>query len=185
MAGPATERLAPTLGDSGLLETALRFQNIIQRAGAVGEFLDGHVEGVQHSDVQVVERHFAVLHFVEFAVLEAEVFTAAEKQRIVVVHVGAAVAAAVVDERVVEQAAVRLGSGGEFPDELGEQIALEFIVLGESAAFGIASDAGVGEAVVVIADSECPGDFIPRTAGHALQHVAGVAGGVGLEGEVN
>ena len=51
-----------------------------------------------------------------------------------------AVAAAVIDEGVVEQAAVGPGGGGEFLDERGHELALKLVVLGQTAAFGFAAE---------------------------------------------
>ena len=89
-------------------------QHIIQRAGAVGEFFSGHAEGVEHCHIQIIERYFAVVEHVELTVFEAEVFAAAQEERVVTVVVSVAVAAAVIDEGIVEQGAVGLGCGGEF-----------------------------------------------------------------------
>ena len=72
----------------------------------------GHVQRVEHRYVEIVERHFAVLQHVEFTMLKAKVLATAKEERIVGIIVGVAVAAAVVDERVVEQSAVGFGGGG-------------------------------------------------------------------------
>tara|TARA_Y100000588_G_scaffold188676_1_gene202638 strand:- start:77 stop:385 length:309 start_codon:yes stop_codon:yes gene_type:complete len=81
----------------------------VKVARAVGEAVDGGVEGLEYGDVQVVEWHFAFIEQVKLAVAPAEVFAAADEEQVVAVVVRGAVAAAVVDEGVVEQVAVGLG----------------------------------------------------------------------------